>query len=222
LQDVLARISALLVDRCLVQGLVAVGYKQRAQARAERRVGEAGVDDLVVEAVGAMHLARFLEGGVGLGVEAGALRCEIGDGGGEVGQAMALGQADDLGQEAPQVVRTHCGDDGVQIGASGGGVAEVQRQFCADNREIGIAAVIARLLHDLLGADDSLTGEPQLFLGSVGPQRGVGGRFPASSPRGTAASRPARNRATQTLVPTVQEKYRRRRYPIHKSGILSR
>ena len=90
-------VVALLFDGCLIQRLVAVGYQERAQARAERRVGEAGVDDVVIEAVGAAHLARLLEGSVGLGVEAGALRGEVGDGGGEVGEPVALGQADDLG-----------------------------------------------------------------------------------------------------------------------------
>jgi hypothetical protein len=68
---------------------------------AELWVGEASVDDIVVEAVGAAHFARLLEGGVSHGVEAGALRAQVGDGEGEVGQAMVLGQADDVGQEAP-------------------------------------------------------------------------------------------------------------------------
>ena len=196
LQDVLARVLALLVDRRLVQGLIAVGYKERAQARAELRIGEAGVDDVVVEAVSAAHFARLLEGGVGLGVEAGALRGEVGDGGGEVGQAVALGQADDFGQEAPQVVRAHGGDDGIEIGAGCGGIAEQQRQLGAEDRQIGIAAVIARLLDDLLGADDGLGGAPSAVPRSRWAWPAAAARSPASSRPGTAACRPARRSRT--------------------------
>jgi hypothetical protein len=84
-------------------------------------------------------------------------------------------------------VRTHCGDDGVEIGAGAGDIAEHQRQLGAEDGEIGIAAVIARILDDHLGADDGLGGThlPPLALDSARRCRALSSQHR----RGTAAYR---------------------------------